>query len=61
METFKGAVHRTEVYFAGMGSKDPALERFPNIKKKKKHYVYPPQPDLKTNLISVSMPFIHIL
>jgi hypothetical protein len=30
-------VHETGVYSVGVGSKGPALERFPNIKKKKKN------------------------
>jgi hypothetical protein len=29
-------VHRIGVYSAGVDPKDPALERFPDIKKKKK-------------------------
>jgi hypothetical protein len=29
-------VHMTEVYSTGVDLKDPALERFPDIKKKKK-------------------------
>jgi hypothetical protein len=29
-------VHGTEVYSTGVGLKGPALERFPDIKKKKK-------------------------
>jgi hypothetical protein len=31
-----GAVHRSEVYFAGMGLKCLTLTRFPVLKKKKK-------------------------
>ena len=38
-ETSKGAVHETDVYFAGMGLKGSALQRFPDIKKKKKNSV----------------------
>ena len=34
-ETSKGAVHETGVYSAGVGPKGLALERFPDIKKKK--------------------------
>ena len=30
-------MHSTGVYSAGMGPKDPALKRFPDIKKKKKN------------------------
>ena len=29
-------MHGTGIYFAGVGPKDPALERFPDIKKKRK-------------------------
>jgi hypothetical protein len=35
METSESAVHGTRVYFAGVGPKGPALERFPDIK-----YIY---------------------
>jgi hypothetical protein len=34
-ETSEGAVHGTGVYSAGVGLKDLALERFPDIKNKK--------------------------
>jgi hypothetical protein len=34
-KTFEGAMHRTEVYLAGVDPKDPTLERFPDIKIKK--------------------------
>jgi hypothetical protein len=32
-------VHGTRVYSAGVGPKGPALERFPDIKKKKKRFM----------------------
>ena len=35
-ETSEGTVHGTGVYFAGVGPKGLALERFPDIKKEKK-------------------------
>jgi hypothetical protein len=34
-------VHGTGVYYAGVGPKGPALERFPDIKKKKKKNIIP--------------------
>jgi hypothetical protein len=35
-KTSEGVVHGTGVYSTGIGSKGPALERFPDKKKKKK-------------------------
>jgi hypothetical protein len=34
-ETFEGAVHGSEIYFIGEGSKGVVLSRFPVMKKKK--------------------------
>jgi hypothetical protein len=36
MKTFKGAIHGSRVYSAVVDPKGPILEKFPDIKKKKK-------------------------